>query len=107
MWAPTFVAHTHATARQETHASRVVADRLARGAQVSSRTRMHMYAPDVYRETRRNAPRRLRPDAQHPWPLATRRRLPTLVETEISSLLYDNMRLIASRFQRWLTRDDG
>ena len=107
VWAPTFVMHTREAARQEAHESCAAADRQARGTRVSSRTHMHMRVPDVYRETRRNAPRRPGAGARHTRPLTARRRLSTLVEAEIGSSLYDNMCLIASRFLRWLTRDDG
>ena len=94
-------------ARRQAHDSRAAVDRQARGGRISSRTRMHMQAPDVYRETRRNAPRRLRVSLQRASPSTARRRLPTLVEAEVGSSLYDNMCLIASRFQLWLTRDAG
>ena len=40
-------------------------------------------------------------------PRTHRKRLPAQADSEIGSLLYDNMCIVASRFQLWLTRDPG
>ena len=104
LWACSFVHHTRHTARLTAHNYRTADLRTSRHGCVSANTRMHMTAPDLYRESRCRVPRTSQSDHNHP---RKRVRLPTLTDTEIGSLLYDNMCCIALRFMSWLTRDPG
>ena len=103
-WALSFVRHTQHSARQTAHNNHTSDLRTTRQGRVSANTHMHMHSVDLYRESRRNAPRR--PRAQRNQSRG-RTRLPTSTDTEIGSLLYDNMCIIASRFLSWLTRNPG
>ena len=101
-WAPSFVEHCRLRKRREGHDVHSARERVSRQGLVSASTRMQLMAPDIYRESRRNAPRRVRQRSA-----GRRRLLPTLVEAEIGSRLYSNMCTIASRFMEWLARDTG
>ena len=81
-WAASFLTHTRHVVMQAAHEARAAVDRTGRREYVSARTRMRMTAPDLYREARRNAPRRVAV-------LGARRRvrLPSMVDTEIGARL--------------------
>ena len=105
-WAASFLAHTQHVAMQAAHGARAAADRTGRQGRVSASTRMRMTAPDLYREARRNAPRRVAVlGARH------RVRLPSMVDTEIGARLYGDMCTIGTGIGSWvwhrLACDDG
>ena len=103
-WALSFLCHMQHSARLTAHNTHTSDLRASRQGYVSASTRMQMRSVDLYRESRRNAPQRL------PALRAQRRRrarLPTLIDTEIGNLLYNNMCCVASRFLAWLARDPG
>ena len=81
VWSNSFIEYTRHTARQSAHDTTASHARASRQGQVSAQTRMHMTAPDLYRETRRNAPRR--PHATNDQPQTRRKRLTSLMDTEI------------------------
>ena len=110
-WAASFlaVAHAHSTWRcrlRMGRGCRAAADRTERRGRVSASTRMWMTAPDLYREARRNAPRRRAVVG------ARRRvgvRLPSVVWILRSwcASLYGDMCTIGSWVQHGLARGDG
>ena len=104
-WAFSFIRHTQHATRQDAHDRHAAELRASRQGRVSASTRMRMHNLDLYRESRRNAPRR--PHTHGDGPRTHRKRLPAQADSEIGSLLYDNMCIVASRFQLWLTRDPG
>ena len=101
-WAASFLAHTRHSAKQAAHGARAAADRAGRQGRVSAGTRMRMTAPGLYREARRNAPRRQ-------LLVGTRRRvrLSSVVDTEIGARLYGDMCTIGSWVRRGLAHGDG
>ena len=100
-WAASFLAHTQHVAMQVAHGARAAADRKGR---VSASTRIRMTVPDLYREARRNAPRRRAV-------VGARRRvrpyLPSMVDTDIGARLYGDMCTIGSWVRHGLARGDG
>ena len=97
--------HTHSTWRCRLHMGlgQQWTALVGRGTLVYPHARMRMTAPDLYREARRNAPRRRAV-------LSARRRvrLPSMVDTEIGARLYGDMcnhRLLGAAWacsRRWL-----
>ena len=81
---------THATPADRTHMIPAPCTSALPGRDMSARAHGCACTPlDLYRESRRNAPRR--PRAQGHQPPTRRKRLPTVVDAEIGCLLYDNM----------------
>ena len=103
-WALSFVQYIKHSARLTAHNIHTSDLRASRQGHISARTRMHMHSVDLYRESRRNMPRKLQTQRSSP---RRRTRLPTLIDAEVGSLLYNSMCTVASRFLSWLTRDPG
>ena len=96
--------HTHGTWRCKLHMrhGRQWIALVGGSTLASARTRMRMTAPDLYREARRNAPRRVAVlGARH------RVRLPSMVDTEIGARLYGDMCTIGSWVRHRLACGDG
>ena len=78
--------------RRGVHEQASQRQRAQRDERVCANTRMRMTPVDVYREERRNARR-----GQAVVLVRTRRRIATLLDTEVGVRLYGNMREVARR----------
>ena len=91
-WAVSFMRVTAERKRQSAHEQASQRQRTQRDERVCASTRMRMTAVDVYREERRNVR-----GGQAVALVRRRKRIPTLLDTEVGMRLYGNMREVARR----------
>ena len=92
-WASSVIQQRNEQKRCEAHKQQSDSQRQTREGHASAQTRMHLRRPDLYIEQRQNKKAKI----AHPPAGRKRKRLPTLVDTQIGHRCYEDMRTIAAR----------